>query len=163
MRKQFITRLLILAWLISLAINVARAQINTRFVIHIPFEFIVSGQILPEGTYVLGRIDQTKPNILMLKNADTGMVRLLFTQRVEKWRADSETCLIFTRHGHQLHLMQIWTKGNPHGQQVPSSDEEDGRNKHGSEVSVRLILRSTSSKELKSARATNKIAESKHR
>lgn len=124
MRKQFITRLMILAWFIYLAMNVANAQTNPRFVIRIPFEFVVSGQLLPEGTYVVERMDQTKPNVLMLKNADNGMVRVLFTQRAEKWRVNSESCLIFTRYGQQLHLTQIWAKGNPDGHQVPASEEE---------------------------------------
>jgi len=138
MRKQFITGLLILGWFICITTNVVNAQPGPQFVIRIPFEFIVSGQVLPEGTYVVERIDQTKPNVVMLKNADKGTVRLLFTQRVEGRRANVESCLIFTRRGQQLHLTQIWRKGNFDGLQVPSSGEKSGWNKRGNEASVQL-------------------------
>ena len=141
MRKKFIVALMIGMWISLVATNVADAQTNPRVVIRIPFAFIVSGQTLPEGTYVLERIDQTKPNVVMLKNAGNKMIRLLFSQRVERWHAISESCVVFTRRGQQLHLTQIWTKGNPNGQQIPLVDEQGGRDTRGSDVSVQIKLK----------------------
>src|SRR5882672_7334771 len=97
MRKHYFISLFILSFLILFARSSVNAQSDRRFVIRIPFDFIVPGGTLPAGTYAVGRVDPTKPNVLMFKNTDSGKVRLFITQRAEKEATSETTCLIFKR------------------------------------------------------------------
>jgi hypothetical protein len=58
--------------------STAKAQSSHRIVIRIPFDFGIPSGILPVGTYVVERVDPTKPNAL--KNTDNGNIRLFITQ-----------------------------------------------------------------------------------
>jgi len=129
MRRQFRIWLFVLTCLAALAAN-ASAQSNRRFVIRIPFDFVVAGEALPSGNYAIERVDTTKPNVLMFKNIDNGRVRLFITQRVESEEASTSSCLIFKRAKGQFHLSQVWAFGNMDGNQMPitGGSTHDDRN-----------------------------------
>ena len=131
MRRQFITSIIILLCITVVAATTVSAQSTRRFVIQIPFQFVIAGRRLPAGKYAVERFDPTKPNVLMLKNTKTGVVRLFITQHVEKDDGGKRSCLIFKIQNGEFQLFQLWTLGYRDGYQVPPADANERRDKRG--------------------------------
>src|SRR5882762_4740220 len=113
-----------LASLIMIAANLVDAQTNHRFVIDIPFDFIVMGRTLPAGSYAVERLDPTKPNLLMIKNADNRTMRVFLTQRIGGDDPKSRTStLVFRQHGRAYYLFQVWVSDDMNGSQLLLADE----------------------------------------
>ena len=138
MRKQSITSIIVLVCVTVIAATTVRAQNARRFLIDIPFQFVITGRTLPAGKYAVERIDPTKPNVVMLKNTGNDIVRLVITQRVEIEEMSTTSSLIFKRRGEEFYLFQIWVMGNSDGNQVPVANETDKRHKRCSSTSIRL-------------------------
>jgi hypothetical protein len=136
MRKQYIISLIILACLNAVAATTINAQSNRRFVIRIPFDFVLADQVLPAGNYAVERVDPTKPNVLMFKNTDNGIVRVFITQRVENEEMSTASCLIFKRWKGESYLFQVWVVGNKDGNQIPP--ETKRRDRGAASTLVRL-------------------------
>jgi len=131
MRRQFITLLIILACLGALTATTASAQSTRRFIVNIPFQFVLAGGTLPPGKYSVERIDPTKPNVVLLKNTDNGMVRLFITQRIEKDKPSTDSCLMFKVRRGEFHLFKLWVFGFQDGNQVPPENENERRVQSG--------------------------------
>jgi len=86
---------------------------------------------LPAGKYAVERFDPTKPNVLMLKNTATGVVRLFITQHVEEDDGGKRSCLIFKVQNGEAHLYQLWMLGYKDGHQVPPANANERRDKRG--------------------------------
>src|SRR5712664_668226 len=100
MKKHFNKSILMLASLIIAATTVVDAQSSHRFVINVPFDFVVMGRTLPAGRYAVERLDRTKPNVLMIKNADNRTMQVFLTQRIGGDDLKSRTStLVFRQHG----------------------------------------------------------------
>ena len=140
MRKQLTVSIIGLVCLSVLAATTVNAQSPRRFVIDIPFRFAVRGEELPAGKYAVERIDPTKPNLVMLKSADTGIVRLLITQRVERYDTNRTSSLLFALHGEQYFLFQVLMMGENHGNQVQSEVENNRPGQRGPATIVRLRI-----------------------
>jgi len=52
-----------LVCLTVVAATTINAQSTRRFVIQIPFQFVIAGHTLPAGKYAVERFDPTKPNV----------------------------------------------------------------------------------------------------
>ena len=109
MQRQSIGSIIILVFIAVGAATTVSAQSSRRFVIQIPFQFVITGRALPAGKYAVERFDPTKPNVLMLKNTKTGVVRLFITQHVEKDDGGKRSCLIFKIQNGEFQLFQLWT------------------------------------------------------
>ena len=83
MRRRIANRLIILVCLSVILTGAAKAQSAHSFEVEIPFPFILEDRTFPAGKYLVQRIDPAKPNVLMLKNADARITRLMLTQRVQ--------------------------------------------------------------------------------
>src|SRR5215467_9432297 len=105
MLKQFVLTVLLL----FVVANSVEAQSTYEFKVDVPFQFVLNGQTLPAGTYVIERTDPAKPNILTLKKADGGLVCLVITQRVEKNEPSTASSLIFIQRKERHYLFQVWT------------------------------------------------------
>src|SRR5882762_6642812 len=93
-----------LASLITIAANSVDAQSKHRVVLDIPFDFVVMGRTLRAGRYAVERLDPTKPNVLMIKNADNRTMRVFLTQRIGGDDPKSRTStLVFRQHGRTYH------------------------------------------------------------
>jgi hypothetical protein len=114
------------------------AQSTRRFVIQIPFQFVIGGRTLPAGKYAVERFDPTKPNVLMLKNTATGVVRLFITQHVEKADGGKTSSLIFKIRNGEAHLFQLWMLGYKDGQQVPPANDKERRTQRGDSTLLTL-------------------------
>lgn len=140
MRKQSVTSIIMLVCFIVIAATSVKAQNTHRFVIDIPFQFAVRGEKLPAGKYFVERLDPTKPHVVMLRSVDNAIVRLLITQRVENDDANRTSSLLFTVHGEQYFLFQVWMMGERHGNQVQSGVENTRLGRRGPSTIVRLRI-----------------------
>jgi hypothetical protein len=131
MRRQYITSIFRLVCLTVVATTMVSAQSTRRFVIQIPFQFVIAGRTLPAGKYAVERSDPTKPNVLTLKNTETGVVRLFITQHVEKDDTAKRSCLIFKLRNREAHLFQLWTLGYKDGHQMPLADVDERYDRRG--------------------------------
>jgi hypothetical protein len=124
MLKQFVITVLLLLSLFALVANSVEAQSAYRFKVDVPFQFVLNGQTLPAGTYVIERTDPAKPNILTLKKVDGGLVCLVITQRVENDRSSTASSLIFIQRKGKHYLFQVWTVAAMNGNQIPVALEK---------------------------------------
>ena len=136
MRKPIVNRLIMMVCLSVIVTGAAKAQSAHSFEVEIPFPFILEDRTLPAGKYLVERIDPAKPNVLMFKNADARIVRLMLTQRVESERPSAVSTLIFMRRQEKLYLFQIWTSGDKDGRQIPLLNEEERRDQQGAAASI---------------------------
>ena len=98
MLKQSVRGVVLFLYLITCVVSVS-AQSRHRFTVHVPFQFVLNGQTLTAGEYVIERTDPAKPNIVTLQRADGGIVRVIITQRVERDNPSTESSLIFNSCG----------------------------------------------------------------
>ena len=120
MLKQSVRAVVLFFSLITSVVSV-NAQSRHRFTVHVPFQFVLNGQTLTAGEYVIERTDPAKPNIVTLKKADGGVVRVIITQRVEREHPSTESSLIFIRRGDRRYLFQVWNVGAMNGSEIPSA------------------------------------------
>lgn len=111
------TVVLLLAF-IALVANSVAAQSSHRFKVDVPFEFVLNGQTLPAGEYVIERTDATRPDIVTLKKKEGGFVRMIITQRVEKDEPSPVSSLIFIRRNGTHYLFQVWNVAAMNGNQI---------------------------------------------
>jgi hypothetical protein len=123
MLKQSVRAVVLFFSLITSVANV-NAQSTQRFKVDVPFQFIVNGQTLTAGEYVIERTDPAKPNIVTLKSADSGIVRVIITQRVERDNPSTASSLIFIRREGKHYLFQVWNVGAMNGSEIPSYERE---------------------------------------
>ena len=125
MRKHPFTLILVVMCFMSAQPTSVYAQSVHLFEIEIPFEFVLNGRTLPAGTYALEQIDPAKPNVVMLRNTNHSVVRLVLTQRIERENPSAASYLVFLRREGKAYLFQVWTIGNLNGNQVPPPDHND--------------------------------------
>lgn len=136
MQRRIANRLVMLVCLSVILTGAAKAQSSHSFEVEIPFPFILEDRTFPAGKYLVQRIDPAKPNVLMLKNADARIVRLVLTHRVESESPSGVSTLIFMRRQEKLYLFQIWTGGEKDGNQIPLLNEEERRDQDGAAASI---------------------------
>src|SRR5215510_9676824 len=124
MLKQIVITTFLLLSLIALLANSVDAQSAYRFKVDVPFQFVLNGQTLPAGPYVIERTDPAKPNIVTLKRVDGGVVRVVLTQRVEKDEPSTASSLIFIQRNGKHYLFQVWTVAAMNGNQIPVTLEK---------------------------------------
>ena len=121
MLKRFVITVLLLISVIALVPIGVEAQSAYRFKVEVPFPFVLKGQTLPAGTYVIERTDPARPNIVTLKKVDGGIVRVVITQRVEKDEPGTSSSLIFIQRKGKHYLFQVWTAAAMNGNQIPGA------------------------------------------
>jgi len=114
-----------LFFFLSTSVASVNAQSSHRFKVEVPFQFDLNGQTLTAGKYVIERTDPAKPNIVTLKSADGGVVRVIITQRVERNNPSAASSVIFIRREGKHYLFQLWNVGAMNGSQVPSTYEKE--------------------------------------
>ena len=104
------------------------AQSRHSFKVEVPFQFVLNGQTLPAGDYVIERTDPAKPNIVTLKRAGR-VSRTIITQRIESHNPSTESSLVFIRREGKHYLFQVWNIGAMNGSQVPSARGRERRDR----------------------------------
>ena len=135
MAKQSVRAVVLFFSLITSVASV-NAQSTQRFRVDVPFQFILNGQTLTAGKYVIERTDPAKPNIVTLKRADGGIVRVIITQRVERDNPSTASSLIFIRREGKHYLFQVWNVGAMNGSEIPSANERERRNRQRKDLTL---------------------------
>lgn len=131
-KKHIIIVVLMLTAVFSVSATMAEAQTGHRFLIDVPFDFIVAGRSLPAGKYTVGRFDPSKPNALMIKSVDNRTVRVFLAQRVVgEDQPTTTSSLVFKVREGKLFLYQVWASEAKDGSQVPLADKNDKRDQYG--------------------------------
>lgn len=120
--------LLMLTLLIGSGSVTARAQgliDDTAVQADVPHAFIVRDKTLPAGKYTIKRLDDTQPNVLVIRSADG---RSAVTFEVEAAQANQiprKPELVFNKLGDQYFLSKILTPDSSFGYQVPKTKAEE--------------------------------------
>jgi hypothetical protein len=107
--------------LVVLAVANAQAQVPTKVVVRVPFDFTAGKTTLKLGTYT---IRQTNGLALLIKSADGGKGTLIAAPlAIGSEAAKGGERLVFNRYGEQYFLSQIWWTANSGRQLYPSKLE----------------------------------------
>jgi hypothetical protein len=74
MKKSYFIAVLALTCLLGLG-GSSRAQDPSRIIVHVPFDFVAGGAMLPAGTYSVGRISDSQRS-LVIRSDDKGALLL---------------------------------------------------------------------------------------
>jgi hypothetical protein len=105
MRKQYLRFLVALIGVAGLGVA-AKGQDLDRVVVKIPYEFVVGGNILPAGSYRVGRLAGFNEKELVLSNLDDHASTLIIAAVLESKSADKAS-VSFERVGNQFFLSEI--------------------------------------------------------
>jgi hypothetical protein len=124
MKRQLMTVLMCLSYVVTLAASSANAQSKQGITIDVPFNFIVDGKTLEPGQYKIERLNSGMPAMLVLKTADGRKVKAFWTSRVEVMKPEKEGKLVFLRYGENYFLSEVWTGGERNGRRLARSETE---------------------------------------
>jgi hypothetical protein len=111
MRKQYLRILIALISVAGFGLT-ARGQAVDQITVNIPYEFVVSGKILPAGDYKLYRLDQANgANVLLLTSFKSRANVLVLPNQHESGFAD-KAFVKFELYGEQHFLTTIQTGDN---------------------------------------------------
>ena len=125
MRKKVMMALTMLSLIVTLAVTSANAQSGAHFMrIVIPFEFIIKGETLPPGVYIVKRASSEKPEMLLLSSTDGASRVYILTNSLRAKTRPSGSKLVFQQYGDQYFLSQVWEAGENEGRQLFKSPGE---------------------------------------
>lgn len=90
---------------------------------HVPFAFVVENTTLPQGDYVIERVDtdQESPLVLRSKDGNTSVAFLVLEQTTKGAKPAAQTELVFQQMDGKNYLNEIWYQGEMTGNQVVES------------------------------------------
>ncbi len=97
------------------------AQLTHRVEARIPFEFAVSGKVLPDGAYIVTR---DTSGFLKIESLDSSNAVLALAIYTRSNATPTEAQLVFDRVSDHYFLSQIWEPGNNTGTEIPRSRME---------------------------------------
>jgi len=95
---------------VLLASLAAFAQMPTKLVANIPFDFAVSAKTHPAGQYEI--VPSAPNNLLIIRNTDGRGAELVVAGYLSSTRPPAAAQLVFHRYGNQYFLSQIWGLGS---------------------------------------------------
>lgn len=105
MKTKYASILLTLICLLGLSVA-AKAQIRDRVVVTLPFEFVVGGQMLPAGKYILSSFSDDPFNGLILSNVQDHISVIVRPVEIGNARAE-KVSVDFEQVGEQHVLTQV--------------------------------------------------------
>jgi len=99
--------------------------------VDVPFTFVVSGQTLPAGHYIVKNSDHA--HIRIFSSGTTGLY--VDTHAAERSDADGSK-LVFHRYGDTYFLAAVWITGNTTGRELFRSPAERELARHKAEVEL---------------------------
>ena len=120
--KNRILRMGMISALLYVSALTVNAQAGGSFVITVPFDFSVSGKILPAGDYHFSRSTQTSDEGLRIRGRKHSA--FIQTKTAKSLDIVSETQVVFMRYGNRFFLYQVWIAGSSTGREAFRSNEE---------------------------------------
>jgi hypothetical protein len=118
MKKKYLTVLFTLISVLGLGLG-ARAQEQDTVLAKVPYAFVVSGQVLPAGTYRIGRIS-TSPRALEISSSETGASAFLIPTLFDDTQTGNAQ-FSFEHVGNKYFLSAIGTPIGTYSITVPQS------------------------------------------
>lgn len=125
MREKVFSAAITGALLVVVAVATAYAQLpGTALRASIPFDFSVSGKILPAGDYEMKRLTD-EPGELIISSVDKKGGRAIFeTEPVEPKGVSSNPQIVFHRYGDSYFMSEVLAGGWQTGRELPLSRQE---------------------------------------
>jgi hypothetical protein len=120
--KGFTMVTLIVVFALAGAVVSANAQSPNRVVANIPFEFVVGGDTMPAGDYVVTAPAQDKA--LRIQSSDTKSATLRLANSIESRKYQTNARLVFHRYGERYFLAEVWCGADSTGRQLVESRQE---------------------------------------
>jgi len=120
MKRYFLSGIGTLALAMAM-VATAYSQMAHRVEAKIPFEFAVSGKVLPDGAYV---VTGDTAGCLTIRSLDGGNAVLALATAARSNVPRTEATMVFDRIGDHYFLTQIWEPGSDGGVQIPRSKME---------------------------------------
>ena len=120
MKKHVVSGLAVLSVVLAAA-AATYAQVAHKVEARIPFEFAVSGKVLPDGAYT---VTQGTSGCLKIESLDGGTAVLALALYARPSATPTEAKLVFDRIGDHYFLVQVWEPGNDSGVEIPRSKME---------------------------------------
>jgi hypothetical protein len=102
----------------------AAAQVRSRIVVDVPFEFTVNGKTLPAGKYSVSRVHEDSGYVLYIKKDGSNEGTSFTTNAAVNMSAPNKVALIFHHYGSDHYLAEVWTGSNNLGYRLPASRAE---------------------------------------
>ena len=87
--------------------------------VDVPFSFVVSGQTMPAGNYIVKAVDDAHVRIF-----SSGTTGLYIPTHAAMRPASDGSKLVFHRYGDTYFLAAVWTQGNTTGRELFRSQAE---------------------------------------
>jgi hypothetical protein len=118
----------------------ARAQVVDTIEADIPFDFVVTKNVLPAGHYTMTRLD-SRPGIMELRSTNhEAKAQFFLTESTEVAKEPEQTVLIFDRIGDQYFLSKVFEIGSRYGVEVLESRVERDLEKEGAMIEKQSVL-----------------------
>jgi hypothetical protein len=113
MRKMMRNAVLIAGALLVCAGGTARASTSNVLEANVPFSFVVNGQTLPAGKYMVQRDDMSS-SVLLIRGEGNNHASVFVSTTPDGGHdpAGSQPALTFKRHENQYRLSSVWESGN---------------------------------------------------
>lgn len=126
MTKKMIKSLTMLAVVAALslatAVMSADAQVSTKLVANIPFEFVVGSNEMAAGQYDIDRL--TSGGFVIRIRDAKGNAATRLTSPIVRTTAPQKGKLVFHRYGNSYFLAEVWRAGDNNGRQLVKSSLE---------------------------------------
>jgi hypothetical protein len=99
---------------------VTTAMAGFDIAVAIPFGFVVGGQLLPPGNYMVRHNPSEGRQALAIRSADGRTVEMFSTTAVQR-RLPLAMKLVFDRYGDRHFLSQVWAEGSSGGYELTES------------------------------------------
>ncbi len=110
---------LYVAMLLTASVSVAQTRVGD-VVADIPFRFMVDGQTLPAGHYIVSRVGDSFLRI----QGSMHLGMFVSTNSSQRSASDNSCKLVFHRYGDSYFLSQVWDAGNSRGRELLRSHAE---------------------------------------
>ena len=127
MRNRALRTISALSLLFLLTAASAHAQSANNMVVTVPFDFDVSGRMLPAGEYVVRRATKNTDEgwqVWQVLRIDGRAGAKVLTMSIQTGEVSEHSNLVFNRYDDHYFLSQIWMYGNSHGRGLSKSRGE---------------------------------------
>ncbi|HVF43671.1 MAG TPA: hypothetical protein VM936_11700 [Pyrinomonadaceae bacterium] len=101
------------------------AQAGRRVRVHVPFDFVVAGRLMPAGDYSVRRVSKDSENALLIQSADGRKAATVFTNA--SGREANRAELGFRQQGESYFLAEVSIPGTAGVREIPRSKSEEKR------------------------------------
>lgn len=143
MNTHSIKMFLMLSLLVGSVSVTASAQSlvdDTAIQADVPFAFTVMDKTLPAGRYTVKRLNDTRPNVLMISSDDGHDVATFETESTQASRIPNKAELVFNKLGDQYFLSNVWTSDSSGGYLLLKTKKEKSLEESGIKTEHRSIF-----------------------